>query len=157
MTFLQIKYPWDSSSARRKGFNKACRYSKLNLWSLTQYKKVVFLDADTMVLRVSFIYQLSFNILRLYFQPIDDLFDYPQFSAVVDIGGVLNTGVFVAEPNEETFKDIMNTYEDAPSYNRGDQGFLNYYFNQSVNFLPGYYNLMVKFTVSHPSFQSTTY
>ncbi|CEI98825.1 hypothetical protein RMCBS344292_12925 [Rhizopus microsporus] len=125
----QIKYPWDSSSARRKGFNKACRYSKLNLWSLTQYKKVVFLDADTMVLR-----------------PIDDLFDYPQFSAVVDIGGVLNTGVFVAEPNEETFKDIMSTYEDAPSYNKGDQGFLNYYFNQSVNFLPGYYNLMVKFT-----------
>jgi hypothetical protein len=36
----QIKYPWDSSAARKKGFNKACRYSKLNLWNLTQYKKV---------------------------------------------------------------------------------------------------------------------
>ncbi|KAG1462734.1 hypothetical protein G6F55_002801 [Rhizopus delemar] len=125
----QVKYPWESASARRKGFNKACRYSKLNLWNLTQYKKVVFLDADTMVVR-----------------SIDDLFDYPQFSAVVDIGGVMNTGVFVAEPNQETFKDIMNTYEDAPSYNKGDQGFLNYYFNQSTHPLPGYYNLMVKFT-----------
>ncbi|CAO3689834.1 unnamed protein product [Rhizopus stolonifer] len=125
----QIKYPWQSSSARRKGFNKACRYSKLNLWNLTQYKKVVFLDADTMVVK-----------------SIDDLFDYPQFSAVVDIGGVLNTGVFVAEPNKETYEDIMKTYENAPSYNKGDQGFLNFYFNQTVNFLPGYYNLMIKFT-----------
>lgn len=125
----QVKYPWDSSSARRKGFNKACRYSKLNLWNLTQYKKVVFLDADTMVVN-----------------PIDDLFEYPQFTAAVDIGGVLNTGVFVAEPNTDTYNDIMKTYENAPSYNRGDQGFLNYYFNQSANILPGNYNLMIKFT-----------
>ncbi|KAI9258298.1 hypothetical protein EDC94DRAFT_166796 [Helicostylum pulchrum] len=40
----------------------------------------------------------------------------------------------------------MRTYEKAPSYNRGDQGFLNYYFNQSIHPLPGNYNLMVKFT-----------
>ncbi|KAI8094768.1 nucleotide-diphospho-sugar transferase [Thamnidium elegans] len=125
----QIKYPWDSNSARRKGFNKACRYSKLSLWNLTQYEKVVFLDADTMVIN-----------------SIDELFEYPQFSAVVDIGGVVNTGVFVAEPNTDTYHAIMRTYETAPSYNRGDQGFLNYYFNQSVNLLPGNYNLMVKFT-----------
>ncbi|KAI9482863.1 MAG: nucleotide-diphospho-sugar transferase [Benjaminiella poitrasii] len=125
----QVKYPWDSSSARRKGFNKACRYSKLNLWNLTQYKKVVFLDADTMVV-----------------QNIDELFNYPQFTAAVDIGGVLNTGVFVAEPNKETYQDIMKTYETAPSYNKGDQGFLNYYFNRSANPLPGNYNLMIKFT-----------
>ncbi|CAO0791290.1 unnamed protein product [Mucor circinelloides] len=125
----QIKYPWDSSSARRKGFNKACRYSKLNLWNLTQYEKVVFLDADTMVVN-----------------NIDELFGYPQFTAAVDIGGVLNTGVFVAEPNAETYKDIMATYEKAPSYNKGDQGFLNYYFNKTANPLPGNYNLMIKFT-----------
>lgn len=61
----------------------------------------------------------------------------------------MNTGVFVAEPNADTYKDIMATYENAPSYNRGDQGFLNYYFNQSANFLPGNYNLMIKFTVSN--------
>lgn len=75
------------------------------------------------------------------------MFEYPQFSAVVDIGGVVNTGVFVAEPNTDTYHDIMRTYEKAPSYNRGDQGFLNYYFNQSIHPLPGNYNLMVKFTV----------
>ncbi|KAI8644704.1 glycosyl transferase family 64 domain-containing protein [Parasitella parasitica] len=77
---------------------------------------------------------------------IDELFEYPQFTAAVDIGGVLNTGVFVAEPDAETYKDIMATYESAPSYNKGDQGFLNYYFNKTANPLPGNYNLMVKFT-----------
>ncbi|KAI7896604.1 nucleotide-diphospho-sugar transferase, partial [Mucor mucedo] len=77
---------------------------------------------------------------------IDELFDYPEFTAVVDIGGVLNTGVFVAEPSMKTYLDIMDTYESSPSYNKGDQGFLNYYFNQSVHHLPGNYNLMVKFT-----------
>ncbi|KAI8367102.1 nucleotide-diphospho-sugar transferase [Blakeslea trispora] len=125
----QIKYPWISAAAKKKGYNKACRYSKLNLWNLTQYAKVVFLDADTMVV-----------------QPLDELFDYPEFSAVVDIGGVLNTGVFVAEPKEETFKDIMSTYLNAPSYNQGDQGFLNYYFNKTTHPLPGNYNILVKFT-----------
>lgn len=80
-------------------------------------------------------------------QPLDELFDYPQLSAALDLGGVLNTGVFVAKPSESTFKDMMETYEDAPSYNRGDQGFLNYYFNHSTHYLPGNYNVMAKFMV----------
>ena len=43
---------------------------------------------------------------------------------------------------------MLDIYEKAPSYNRGDQGFLNWYFNQSsVHVLPGYYNLMIKFMV----------
>lgn len=124
--------------------------------------QVVFLDADTMVVQVKKKSDIFYSkhvgsrgpiqeltiLYSLLFQPIDELFDYPQFSAAVDIGGVLNTGVFVAEPNVATYQDIMNTYENTPSYNRGDQGFLNYYFNQSADILPGNYNLMIKFTVS---------
>ncbi|KAI8371698.1 nucleotide-diphospho-sugar transferase [Radiomyces spectabilis] len=128
MEIDQVKYPWDSSAARRKGYNKACRYSKLNLWNLTDYRKVVFLDADTMVV-----------------QSIDDLFERPQFSAAIDVGGAINTGVFVAEPSKETYDEIMKVYAKAPSYNRGDQGFLNWYFASSVHPLPGNYNLMIKF------------
>ncbi|KAI8150441.1 nucleotide-diphospho-sugar transferase [Fennellomyces sp. T-0311] len=126
----QVKYPWKSSAtATKEGYNKACRYSKLHLWNLTKYQKVVFLDADTLVL-----------------QPIEELFERPQLSAAMDAGGVMNTGVFVAEPSKAIFEDMMNVYEKAPSYNRGDQGFLNWYFNQtSMHILPGYYNLMIKF------------
>ncbi|KAI9259660.1 nucleotide-diphospho-sugar transferase, partial [Phascolomyces articulosus] len=82
----------------------------------------------------------------LVVQQIDELFQRPQFSGAMDAGGVVNTGVFVAEPSKETFQDIMDVYEKAPSYNRGDQGFLNWYFNQSsVHVLPVQYNLMIKF------------
>ena len=60
----------------------------------------------------------------------------------------MNTGVFVAQPSKEIFQNMLNIYEKAPSYNRGDQGFLNWYFNQSsIHVLPGYYNLMIKFMV----------
>ncbi|KAI9489085.1 nucleotide-diphospho-sugar transferase [Zychaea mexicana] len=127
----EIKYPWKSTaSVVKEGYNKACRYSKLYLWNLTEYRKIVYLDADTLVV-----------------QPIDELFLQPQFSAAMDAGGVVNTGVFVAEPSSETFRDIMTIYDKSPSYNHGDQGFLNWYFNQSssVHVLPGQYNLMIKF------------
>lgn len=60
----------------------------------------------------------------------------------------MNTGVFVAEPSNETFNNMMAVYQTAPSYNRGDQGFLNWYFNASIHPLPGYYNIMIKFTAS---------
>lgn len=66
---------------------------------------------------------------------------------MLDLGGAVNTGVFVAEPSERTYKEMLESYEDAPSYNRGDQGFLNYYFNESVYYLPGKYNVMPKFMV----------
>lgn len=35
-----VNYPWESKDAHRKGYNKACRYSKLLLWNLTEYDKV---------------------------------------------------------------------------------------------------------------------
>ncbi|KAI7848926.1 nucleotide-diphospho-sugar transferase [Circinella umbellata] len=126
----KINYPWkETEAAVKEGYNKACRYSKLHLWNLTKYRKVVFLDADTLVV-----------------QQIDELFQRPQFSGAIDAGGVVNTGVFVAQPSKEIFLDMLDIYEKAPSYNRGDQGFLNWYFNQSsVHVLPGYYNLMIKF------------
>ncbi len=42
--------PFPSSVAST---TKDCSYSKLHLWSLTQFYKVVYLDTDTMVQRVS--------------------------------------------------------------------------------------------------------
>ncbi|KAG0172384.1 Exostoses (Multiple)-like 3 [Apophysomyces sp. BC1034] len=78
-------------------------------------------------------------------QNIDELFEKPQISAAIDIGGVINTGVFVAEPSASTFRHMLEVYETAPSYNRGDQGFINWYFRDAVHSLDGSYNIMAKF------------
>ncbi|KAJ3044398.1 Exostoses (Multiple)-like 3 [Rhizophlyctis rosea] len=137
VTVSQLKYPFPVNDAKR-AINKMCRYSKLQLWNMTQYDKIVFLDADMLVVK-----------------NIDDLFEWPEFSAVLDVGGVFNTGVFVAEPSNDTYQDMLARYRKAPSYNRGDQGFLNWYFNRRrstdtetkgspIHVLPPAYNTPIK-------------
>ena len=93
-------------------------FCKLQLWRLTDYRRVVFLDADTLVI-----------------QNIDKLFGYPEFCAAPNLYETLadmhrlNSGVFVAAPSEATF-DAMLAKLDAPGvfWRRTDQTFLERYF-----------------------------
>jgi alpha-N-acetylglucosamine transferase len=88
-------------------------FAKLRLWELP-YERVVFLDADTLVLR-----------------PIDRLFDYPELSAAPNVYesladfGRMNSGVFAARPGRATFARLMAAL-DAPGayWPRTDQTFL---------------------------------
>ncbi|RUS13777.1 glycosyl transferase family 64 domain-containing protein [Endogone sp. FLAS-F59071] len=154
----EVPFPFNATQAN-KGINKSCRYSKLHLWELTDYDKLIYLDADTMVVG-----------------KIDELFDYPgtcqgslkrcvsswfrssfllfplfslaliEFSAVMDMGTTMNTGVFVMKPSRATYDNMMSVYLTAPSYNHGDQGFLNWYFNfTSGRTMSGVYNVMSKY------------
>ena len=67
-------------------------FTKLKVWTLTQYKKCVFLDADTLVV-----------------QNVDELFDRPELSAAPDIGwpDIFNSGVFVFEPLMSTYHGLL--------------------------------------------------
>ena len=93
-------------------------FCKLALWKLTEYRRVVFLDADTLVV-----------------QNIDKLFGYPEFCAAPNLYETLadmhrlNSGVFVAKPSTATF-DAMLAQLDAPGvfWRRTDQTFLERYF-----------------------------
>lgn len=92
-------------------------FAKLRLWQL-DYDKVVFIDADAIVLR-----------------NIDKLFGYPEFSAAPNVYENLadfrrlNSGVFVAAPSHATFNDMLQRL-DAPGalWSRTDQTFLQIYF-----------------------------
>lgn len=118
-------------------------FTKLHLWRLTQFKKVVFLDADTLVIK-----------------NIDDLFEREEFSACADSGwpDCFNSGVFVACPNEETFKSLSDLAEREGSFDGGDQGLLNSYFSSwstgpSSRRIPFTYNLTVNASYSYaPAF-----
>lgn len=93
-------------------------FCKLQLWRLTNYRRVVFLDADTLAI-----------------QNIDKLFGYPEFCAAPNLYETLadmhrmNSGVFVAAPSDGTF-DAMLMQLDAPGvfWRRTDQTFLERYF-----------------------------
>ncbi|CAI9091477.1 OLC1v1026517C1 [Oldenlandia corymbosa var. corymbosa] len=86
-------------------------YTKLKIFNLTKYKKVVYLDADTIVVK-----------------NIDDLFKCGKFCANLKHSERLNSGVMVVEPSEEVFKDMMSKVNTLFSYTGGDQGFLNSYY-----------------------------
>ena len=93
-------------------------FCKLALWRLTQFKRVVFLDADALVI-----------------QNIDRLFGYPEFSAAPNLYDSLsdmhrlNSGVFVAEPSTATYDDMLGRLTVPEVFwRRTDQTFLESYF-----------------------------
>lgn len=48
----QLAYPYDGKVKFELGINKQCRYSKLHLWSQSQFKSLIYLDVDTAVQKV---------------------------------------------------------------------------------------------------------
>ncbi|KAM3242333.1 hypothetical protein ACQJBY_054795 [Aegilops geniculata] len=91
-------------------------YTKLKIFNMTTYRKVVYLDADTVVVK-----------------SIEDLFNCGKFCANLKHSERMNSGVMVVEPSETLFKDMMNKVDSLPSYTGGDQGFLNSYYAEFAN------------------------
>ncbi|XP_059665764.1 inositol phosphorylceramide glucuronosyltransferase 1 [Cornus florida] len=86
-------------------------YTKLKIFNMTNYKKVVYLDADTIVVK-----------------SVEDLFKCGKFCANLKHSERLNSGVMVVEPSAAIFNDMMSKVTTLPSYTGGDQGFLNSYY-----------------------------
>jgi len=89
---------------------------KLNIWNLTMFDQVVYLDADTLVLEC-----------------VDELFDRDcSFAAAPDTfpPDKFNAGVLFVRPNAEVFEDMVSKVGTLPSYDGGDTGFLNAYFSE---------------------------
>ncbi|KAF2307227.1 hypothetical protein GH714_025590 [Hevea brasiliensis] len=99
--------PIRSPSARKGSYNE-WNYSKLRIWQLIDYDKVIFIDADVIVLK-----------------NLDKFFLYPQLSASANDKVLFNSGIMVVEPSMCTFEDLMSKTTKLASYNGGDQGFLN--------------------------------
>jgi glycogenin glucosyltransferase len=118
-------------------------FTKLHCWNLSDYSKVVFLDADTLVL-----------------SNVDELFERAELSAAADIGwpDCFNSGVMVLEPNPTTFTSLLKFASDKGSFDGADQGLLNQFFpnwstGDSRNRLPFIYNMAATTTYSYlPAF-----
>ncbi|XP_057424029.1 inositol phosphorylceramide glucuronosyltransferase 1-like [Lotus japonicus] len=91
-------------------------YTKLKIFNMTNYKKVVYLDADTIVVK-----------------NIEELFKCGKFCANLKHSERLNSGVMVVQPSAAVFSDMMSKVTTLPSYTGGDQGFLNSYYSGFPN------------------------
>lgn len=97
-------------------------YSKLNIFGLTQFDKLVYLDSDMLIL-----------------QNIDELFDKPHMSAIKIRGklpefssgwNIFNSGLLVVEPSMDIFNDMISKIGqiekvESPS----DEDLLNAYYS----------------------------
>ena len=97
----------DSPNRKMDAYNK-WNYSKLRIWELVEYEKLIYIDSDFIVLR-----------------NIDHFFNLPQLSAAPNDKWLFNTGIMVLEPSKCFFDDLMAKRFSLNSYNGGDQGYLN--------------------------------
>lgn len=93
--------------AEKDAYNE-WNYSKFRLWQLTDYNKIIFIDADMLILR-----------------NIDFLFNLPEVSATGNDASLFNSGVMVVEPSNCTYHLLIDNIDKFESYNGGDQGYLN--------------------------------
>lgn len=116
---LLINFPTLPLAPRRKNTHTgrrdlAASLTKLHAFRLVQYEKVIFLDADTLVLR-----------------RLSHLFESPHsFSAAPDQGwpDAFNSGVMVLEPSQESFDGLIDMMKRKGTWDGGDQGLLNDFF-----------------------------
>jgi glycogenin len=88
-------------------------FTKISLWRQTQYSKIVYLDADMVVL-----------------QNLDHLFQLDSpFAAAPDIGwpDAFNSGMMVLTPNMGEFYALQTLAQSGDSFDGADQGLLNQY------------------------------
>jgi hypothetical protein len=94
-------------------------YTKLWAFGLDFLDRFVYVDADAVVLK-----------------SLDVLFEEDGFAAALDAGidladgSVFNSGAFAASPSPELFAEMIAELPHLPSYDGGDQGFLNAFFSQ---------------------------
>jgi len=89
-------------------------FTKINLWRQTQFRKIVYLDADTVALRAP-----------------DELFDIEaSFAGAPDVGwpDAFNTGVMVLKPHMGDYWALKTLAATGDSFDGADQGLLNQYF-----------------------------
>ncbi|KAI9339896.1 glycogenin [Obelidium mucronatum] len=105
-------------------------YTKIHVFNpdiLPGYDRIMFLDADTVLLKNV---DVAFNML-----------DHADFVAAADVGwpDIFNSGVFLARPSKEVYDAIVWDAKYSGSFDGGDQGLLNAFFNTWAGYDHSFY------------------
>ncbi|KUI71516.1 Glycogenin-1 [Cytospora mali] len=122
---IQNKQPANLLLMNRTDLHSA--FTKVNLWNQTQFRKIVYIDADVVAYKAP-----------------DELFELSHpFSAAPDIGwpDLFNTGVMVLSPNQGDYDALIDKTEKGISFDGADQGLLNMHFKDNFNRLSFSYNV----------------
>ncbi|KAK7953338.1 glycosyl transferase family 8 [Apiospora saccharicola] len=123
----RIKNPNPSNLSLMNRTDLHSAFTKINLWKQTNFRKIVYLDADIVAYRAP-----------------DELFNITHpFSAAPDIGwpDLFNTGVMVLTPNLGDYYALTAMAERGISFDGADQGLLNMHFKNNSNRISFSYNV----------------
>ncbi|KAL2266564.1 hypothetical protein VTJ83DRAFT_5916 [Remersonia thermophila] len=122
---IENPHPANLDLMNRRDLRSA--FTKINLWKQTQFRRIVYVDADVVAYRAP-----------------DELFDLPHpFAAAPDIGwpDLFNTGVMVLTPNLGDYHALLAMAQGGISFDGADQGLLNIYFGDKYHRLSFTYNV----------------
>jgi hypothetical protein len=95
--------------------------NKLHLWNMTEFDRVVYLDADNIAMQRSM---------------VEDLFLCGHFCVVYMNPCHFHTGLIVVKPNVTIFSELQANLAKTGSYDGADQGFLSEYFSEGCAVAP---------------------
>jgi glycogenin glucosyltransferase len=112
---------------------------------LTDYERIIYLDADVLVLKnLDHLFDREFEN---YISAAPDMFPPDKFQS----------GVMIVRPNAQIFQDMISALNEnrLVSYDQGDQGFLNAYFADwyswpAANRLEFKYNVLQTIVHAYP-------
>lgn len=110
-------------------------FTKLNVFNMTQYDKIVYVDADCVVL-----------------QNVDEMFEFDTLSGyVLAHTGELEAGVLVLKPSEQIFNELMID-KDRENWKHHDQTLLNWYFREKIK---KFHNMPNEYHFCHKLYHNT--
>ena len=113
-------------------------YTKLRIFELLEFTRIIYLDADTIVRK-----------------NIDDLFESDEFLVAPDWGSELteyfNSGMMAFSPCASLKDKIFSNLSKYGSYDGGDQGYLNEALKGEYGLLPPEYNTLKRVLIKHPN------
>ncbi|GFP80374.1 galactinol synthase 2 [Phtheirospermum japonicum] len=148
--------PGDKSPFARPYF--VVNYCKLRLWEFVEYDKMVYMDADIQVfdnidhlfnLPSGFFYGVSDCVCELYGPPCPQKLPWPAVLGPQP-SFYLNGGMFMFEPNLNTYNELLSTLEITPPTPFAEQDFLNMFFRDVLQPIPPVYNCLVAMMWRHP-------
>ncbi|GAA0138226.1 glycosyltransferase [Lithospermum erythrorhizon] len=133
-------------------------YSKLRIWELVEYDKMIYLDADIQVfdnidnlfdMEDGYFYAVVDCLCEMSSKPCPDKIQWPT-----ELGPsppfYFNAGMFMFQPSLSTYKHLLYTLNFIPSTPFAEQDLLNMFFRDISKPLDPAYNLLLTMRWRHP-------
>ena len=131
--------------AAKQAARWAINWTKLRLWQLERFRKVLYLDADVLVLQ---------NLDEVFRSPLDRFLGTPDWGRWTRPGSTkMNGGVFLFEPSAARLASIASFASMTHKYRseEAEQGLLNGFFGAKACCLPHVYNAQKTLAVHYPT------